>query len=124
MSGIVVPRPSTPGPVADGIYLGRVLAVERALSRYGRDQVALRLRLNTREETRVWVNLTARGLDMLIRAGIADDTPEGVRIHDSGLVGVLVQSGRGTLIPASKAAQLNPSLQPLYEQARLLLRGA
>lgn len=109
-------KPTTSKQMPDGIYLGKLESVKEAISKQnGAKQLEFQFMLNTKDRTLIWVNQSAKGFDMIIRAGLATELPDGqVEIAESGVVcGVTVQNGRGVVVPATVAAKMNPTLSKM-----------
>jgi hypothetical protein len=114
-----VPTPVARKAVTDGVYIGLILSADTVLSpQYGKNQIEMVLKLNTREETKVWINQTAKGMEQLYECGAAEILPDGAtNVHESDyLVGVVVRQGKGALIKATMAVNMNPALKPLWAQ--------
>jgi len=117
-----IPTPQAKKPVDDGIYIGLIMSADAVISpRHGQNQIELVLKLNTREETKVWVNQTAKGMEQMYNCGAAEIKPDGdtdVKEKDY-MVGVVVRGGKGALIKATTAVNMNPALKPLWAQVAL-----
>jgi len=117
-----IPTPVTRKAVTDGIYVGLILSVDTVLSpQYGKNQIEMILRLNTREETKVWINQTAKGMEQLYECGAAEIKADGqTEVHEKDfMVGVVVRNGKGALTKATTAVNMNPALKPLWAQVAL-----
>jgi len=119
---MIIDRPATATRQPDGIYLGMVSQAIQTKSRInGGAQIEITITLNSRQKTRVWVNQTSKGIQTLLDTGIAIERDDGkIEIRESNhLVGVVVQRGKGLLVPASAVVKMNPSLEPLFNQVAL-----
>jgi len=119
---MIIDRPATASRQPDGIYLGMVSQAIQTKSRInGGDQIEITITLNSRQKTRVWINQSAKGIQTLLDVGIAIEREDGkIEIREENhLVGVVVQRGKGLLVPASAVVKMNPSLEPLFNQVAL-----
>lgn len=117
---MIIEKPSSSKRMQDGVYLGKLESVREVTSKLGTKQFELELTLNTKERTLVWVNQSTKGLDLLYRAGVAEDRADGrVEIRENNtLCGVVVSNSKAMIIPATTVVSMNPALLPLFGQTK------